>query len=101
VKVLVGLSHFWPRLPAVKVFVFSWSFLAKDTNGESFVLSWPFLAKVTNSESFGWSSPFLARLPTVKDFVFHGHFWPRLPTVKVLFILAMVTFIGHFGYEYG
>ena len=46
----------------VKVFVFSLSFLAKDTNGESFIFSWSVLAKVTNGESF----------------VFPGHFWPRL-----------------------
>jgi len=26
-------EHFWPRIPMVKVFVFSLSFLAKDTNG--------------------------------------------------------------------
>jgi len=56
----------------VKVFVFSWSFLAKDTNGETFAWSWSFLAKVTNGESFCFSWTFLAK----------------------------VAFIGHFGYEY-
>jgi len=56
----------------VKVFVFTLSFLAKDTNGETFVFSWSFLVKVTNGESFCFSWTFLAK----------------------------VTFIGHFGYEY-
>jgi len=34
VEVLVDLGHFWPRFATVKVFVFSWSFLAKVTNDE-------------------------------------------------------------------
>ena len=67
-----NLGYFWPRLPMVKVFVFSWSFLAKDTYSESFVFSWSFLAKVTSGESICFSLTFLAK----------------------------VTFIGHFGYEY-
>ena len=54
VKVLVGLGHFWPRLPMVKVFDLL-AFSAKDTNSESFVFSLSFLAKDTNGESFGWS----------------------------------------------
>jgi len=55
----------------VKAFVFSWSFLAKDTNGESFTWSWSFSAKVTNGESFCFSWTFSAK----------------------------VTFIGHFSYD--
>jgi len=81
VEVLVDLGHFWPRFATVKVFVFSWSFLAKVTNDEVLYF-WAFLAKVTIQWKF-----FLA-------------FLARLPTVKVLVILAMVTFTGHFGYEY-
>jgi len=30
VKLLLGLGHFWPRLPTVKV-CFSWTFLAEVT----------------------------------------------------------------------
>jgi len=36
VKVLLGLGHFWPMITMVKVFVLSWSFLAKDNNDECF-----------------------------------------------------------------
>jgi len=56
----------------VKVFVFSWSYLARDTYGESFGWSWSFLAKDTNGDSFCFSWTFLAK----------------------------ITFIGPFGYEY-
>jgi len=38
----------------VKVFVFSWSFLAKVTNGESFYFSWTLLAKVSFIGHFGY-----------------------------------------------
>ena len=82
VESLFFLGHFWPRFPKMKV-CFSWSFLAKDNNGESFSF-WAFLAKDANGESF-W-----ARIPTVKALFFLGHFWPRLPTVKVF------VFHGHF-----
>jgi len=37
-----------------KVFVFSLSFLAKVTNGDSFCFSWIFLAKVTFIGHFGY-----------------------------------------------
>jgi len=52
----------------VKFFVFSWLFLAKDTNGESFC----------------FFDHFWPRIPTVEDLVGLGHFWPRIPMVKVL-----------------
>jgi len=65
-------ESFRPRVPMVEVFVFSLSYLAKDTNGESFVFSWPFLAK----------------LPMVKVLVGLGHFWPML---LLLATLAMNT----------
>jgi len=68
-KVLVVLGHFWPRLPTAKVFVFSWSFLAKVINGESFVFS-SFLAKDTNGESFGWPWSFLAKVTNSESFCF-------------------------------
>jgi len=66
----------------VKVFVFSWLFLAKDTNGESFGWSWSFLAKDTNGESFGWSWSFLAKFTNGESLFFtnifgQGYFyWP-------------------------
>jgi len=72
----------------VKVFVFSWSFLAKDINGESFCFSWSFLAKDTNSESFGRSWSFLVKVTNGESFCFYGHFWPRL---LLLATLAMNT----------
>jgi len=71
-----------------QVFVFSLSFLAKNTNGESFVFSWCFLAKDTNGESFGWSWSFLAWDTNHESFCFSWTF------------LTKVTFIGHIGYEY-
>ena len=61
-------ESFWSRLPMVKFFVFSWLFLAKDTNGESFC----------------FFDHFWPRIPTVEDLVGLGHFWPRIPMVKVL-----------------
>jgi len=72
----------------VKVLFFSWSFLAKDTNGESFAFSWSCLAKDTNGESFAWSWSFLVKVTNGERFCFSFTF------------LAKVTFIGHFGYEY-
>ena len=72
----------------VKVFVFSLSFLAKDTNGESFVFSWSFLTNVTNGESFVFCWSFLAKDTNGESF---GWSWS---------FVAKVTFIGHFGYEY-
>jgi len=58
----------------MKVFVFSLSFLAKDTNGESFVFSWSFLTKVSKGESFVFSWSFLAKDTMVKVLVGLGHF---------------------------
>jgi len=66
----------------VKVFVFSWSFLAKDTNGESFGWSGSFLAKDTNGETFAWSWSFLAKVTNSESLFFmdifgRGYFyWP-------------------------
>jgi len=102
-EVFVFLGHTSPRLPTVKFcffiifdqgyqqwkFVFSWPFLAKDTNGKS---SWFFLV------IFGQDYPWWKLL------FFLGHFWPRLPMVKVFVFswsfLAKITFIGHLGYEH-
>jgi len=74
-----------------------------------------FLANVTNDEIVGFIGifdqvyqrrkfwflvVFLSIFTNGETFVFYWHFCPRLATVMVLVILATVSFIGHFGYEY-
>jgi len=122
-----NLGYFWPRFPTVTdfcdnwqtAFVFSWSFLAKVTNGESFCFlsifgqgyqRWKFLffpgyfwPRIPTVKVLVGLGHFWPRIPMVKVLVGLGHFWPSLPTVKVCFsrtFLAKATFIGHFGYEY-
>ena len=79
VKVLIGLGHFWPRLPTVKVFDFL-AFSAKDTNGERCFFHGHFWPWIT----------------TVKVFDFE-HYWPRLAMMKVfvfsLLFLSNLMFI--------
>jgi len=104
VKVFVFLCHFWPRIQISESFCFSWSFLAKVTNGESFwffslfgqgyqwwklVFSWSFLAKDTNGESSVFSWSFLANVTNGEIFWFFSLFGQGYQRWKLCFFLVV------------